>query len=278
LTKRARAARAARTVCLALALLAGAGSARAQDAPAAEPAPEALAQAWFDQLWGGDAVELWTTEWSGQGLSYGVARHWTGGRAEVFVSLLAPHTYVELNFLLREREDGRREVLYYRTPKLFPLGRKTARVMPVAHPTPLERLPFAPGLPAIAEVEPVRAADYRFTRLPDATVAKQPCRVIEGRPHATDLGFERVVYSLSRETGVALETTWFANDKLVRRVTTLPSDVRDDDGRFLPTRRTVDQLGLDTQHFVRTRLMLDPVFPEKQFTTQNLKTGRFPSY
>jgi hypothetical protein len=260
---------------LAFAVLAAAG-ARAEGEP--EPAPEALAQAWFDQRWGGDAVELWTTEWSGQSLSYGVARHWEAGRPQVFVAILAPHTYVELNFLLREREDASLEVLYYRTPKLFPLGRKTARVMPIAHPTPLERLPFAPGLPAISEVEPVRASDYAFTRLPDATVAKQPCRLIAGRPHATDLGFERVVYALSRETGVALETTWFAKDKAVRRVTTLPSDVRDEDGRFLPVRRTVDVLGLETQHFVRTRLMLDPVFPDRQFTTQNLKTGRFPSY
>ena len=263
-------------VALTLALLASAGAVRAEGE--AEPPPEALAQAWFDQLWGADAVELWTTDWSGQTLSYGVARHWEAGRPLVFVRILAPHTYVELNFLLLERDDSRLEISYYRTPKLFPQGKKTARVMSVGPITRLDRLPFAPGLPAVADVEPVRASDYTFTRLPDEIVAKKPCRVIEGRPHATDLGFDRVVYSLARETGVALETKWFANGKAVRRVTTLPMDVRDEGGRFLPTRRTVDQLGLEAQHFVMSRLMLDPVFPDKQFTTQNLKTGRFPSY
>jgi hypothetical protein len=275
LSKKARTTKVARAF-LALALLAIARPVRAEAEP--EPAPEVLAQRWFDQLFGGDAVEIWTTEWSGASLSYGVARHWEAGRPEVFVRILAPHTYVELNFLLRTRSDDRLEVLYFRTPKLFPLGWKTARVMPVAHPEPLERLPFAPGLPAIAEVEPVSASEFTFTRLADATVAKQPCRVIEGRPHATDLGFESVVYSLSRETGVALETKWFADGKVVRRVTTLPSDVRDEMGRFVPGRRIVDQPGLDTQTFVSTRLMLEPVFPDKQFTTQNLKTGLFPSY
>jgi hypothetical protein len=276
LHERANVTKALRLFALILAFLASGSAARAEGET--EPPPEALAQAWFDQLWGADAVELWTTDWSGQSLSYGVARHWQAGRPEVFVSVLAPHTYVELNFLLRERDDARLEILYYRTPKLFPLGRKAARVMPVGTTTPLERLPFAPGMPAISEIRPVRAADYTFTRLPDEIVAKQPCRVIEARPRATDLGFDRVVYSLARETGVALETRWFDRGKPLRRVTTRPSEVRDESGRFLPARLTVDHVGLETQQFVLKRLMLDPVFPDKQFTTQNLKMGRFPSY
>jgi len=268
-----------RSSCAWLLVLALATPVRAETVEsAAEPAPEALAQAWFDQLFGGDSIELWETEWGGTSLRYGVARRWQAGRPEVFVRVLAPRAYDELSFLLRERPGDRFEVLYYRTPKLFPAGRKAARVMPVARPTPLERLPFAPGLPAIAELEPARATDYDFRRLPDATVAGMACRVLEGRPHVAELGFDRIVLSLARETGVALDTKWFAGEVLVRRVTTAPVDVRNESGRFLPTRRSVEQPDVEAQVFVSVRLMLDPVFPETLFTTQNLKAGRFPSY
>jgi hypothetical protein len=54
--------------------------------------------------------------------------------------------------------------------------------------------------------------------------------------------------------------------------------VRDYEGRFLPTRRSVERPGSDTQVFSLIRLMLDPVLPDQLFTTQNLKLGRFPSY
>ena len=259
-----------------LALAAPPAPVRAESA--AEPTPEALAQAWFDQLFGGNAIEYWTTEWAGGELVFAVARRWQAGRPEVFVHLLAPRAYAELNLLLRDRAEGRLELLYYRTPKLFPAGAKAARVMPASMPTPLERLPFADGLPALADIAPARASDYAFTRLPDTRVANQLCRVIEGRPHATDLGFDRIRLSLAHETGVALETAWLLGEKLVRRVEVEPSAVRDYEGRFLPTRRSVERAGTDTQVFALARLMLDPVLPDQLFTTQNLKLGRFPSY
>jgi hypothetical protein len=270
--------RIARACLVALALALPARAQSPAEAPPAEPAPEALAQAWFDQLFGGDAFEIWQTEWSGESLSYGVARRWQEGRPELFVHIVAPRAYDELNFLLRERDEQRFEILYYRTPKLFPGGSKTARVMPIAKPGPLERLPFAPGLPVIAELVPAHSGEYTWSRLPATRIKTADCRVIEGRPLAADRGFDRVVLALARETGVALDTKWFQGASLVRHVTTAPADVRDEDGRFLPIRRSVEQPGQEIQDFVSLRLMLDPVFPEQLFTTQNLKTGRFPTY
>jgi len=269
-------ARSTRGLLIALALVAQSATVRAQGA--GEPAPEALAQAWFDQLHGGNAIEFWTTEWAGGEIVFGVARRWQAGRPEVFVHLFAPRVYDELNFLLRERADARNELLYYRTPKLFPGGAKAARVMPTVVPDPLERLPIAEGLPAIVDIEPSRASDYSFTRLPDARVANRPCRVIEGRPRASDLGFDLVRFSLASETGVALETAWLKAGELVRRVEVEPDAVRDYDGRFLPTRRSVERPGNSAQVFVLSTLMLDPPMPDQLFTTQNLKLGRFPSY
>ncbi len=269
-------ARSSFTWFAALALVAAPALARCE--AGAEPAPEALAQAWFDQLHGGNAVGVWTTEWAGGELVFGIARRWQDGRPEVFVHIVAPRAYDELNFLLRERADARRELLYYRTPKLFPGGGKAARVMPAVVPDLLERLPFAQGLPAIVDVEPTRAADYSFTRLADARVANRPCRVIEGRPRAADLGFDLVRYSLASETGVALETAWLRAGEIVRRVEVDPEAVRDYDGRFLPTRRSVERPGNSTQVFSLTTLRLDPPLPDQLFTTQNLKLGHFPSY
>lgn len=265
------------TLALAIALCAQAQA--TDDSAPAEPAPQALAQAWFEQRFGGDGLEYWRTEWAGESLHYAVAWRWPEGRPEIFVHILAPRAYDELNFLLRERDERRFEVLYYRTPELFPAGSKTARVMPIAKPVPLERLPIAPGLPAIAELVPMRADEYTWSRrLPDVRIKTADCRVIEGRPLAADLGFDRVEFTLARQTGVALDTKWFQGANLVRRVTTSPADLRDEEDRYLPTRRSVEQPGQETQVFVSVRLMLDPVFPEQLFTTQNLKTGRFPTY
>lgn len=258
-------------------LLAALAAPAAAQSPA-EPEPEALAQAWFDQLFGGDAVEIWKTEWAGRELVFAVARRWQAGRPELFVHILAPRAYDELNFLLRDRKKDEPELLYYRTPKMFPGGRKAARVMPTSVPTPLERLPFAEGMPAMADISPPRASEYSFTRLPDANVANRPCRVIEGRAQARDLGFDRVRFSLAKETGVALETVWLKGDEIVRRVDIEPGAAQDNGGRFLPTRRSVELPGSGTQVFTLGQLMLDPDFPDQLFTTQNLKLGRFPSY
>ncbi len=249
---------------------------RAEDAP--EPAPEALAQAWFDQLFGANTIEVWTTDWAGGQIVFAIARRWQGGRPEMFFHVLAPRAWDELNFLLRDREKGALELLYYRSPKMFRAGAKAARVMLARVPTPLERLPFASGLPTISDLQPPIASEYTFARLPNARVAKQACRVIEGRPHSANLGFDRVRYSLAQETGVALETVWMLGDRLVRRVAIDPSAVRDNDGRFLPTRRSVELPGSGTQVYTLSQLMLDPPFPDQLFTTQNLKAGRFPSY
>lgn len=261
-----------------LLVLAFAAGARAAE-NTGEPTAEALAAAWLEQRFGGDAVEIWRTTWASQELDYGVARRWRAERPEVLVRVLKPHQWDELGFLLRERPDGSTQVLYYRTPQIFPMGRKAARVMPIAKPDLIERLPFVPGLPVIATVFPSRARDFEFTRLPDQEVFGEACRVIQGRLKKPEETFDTFVALLSRKTGVAVDTQWRRRDKLVRRVTAAPEDVKDyGGGRFLPARVVVEIPGQSNQEFRLAQLMLDVALPDQLFADSNLKTGRFPSY
>jgi hypothetical protein len=265
-----------KTIALLL-ILALAGSARAVE-DGAEPTAEALASAWLQQRFGGDAIEIWSTTWAAQELVYGVARRWNGAKPEVLLRVLKPYQWEELGFLMRERADGGAQIVYYRSPKLFPAGKKAARVMPIAKPDLIERLPFAPGLPVISTVFPSRVEDFTFTRLPDAEVFGQPCRVVEGRLKQPQETFDSFVALLSRESGVALDTQWRRKDKLVRRVTAAPEDVKDWGDRKLPSRFVVEIPGQSNQEFRLVSFRTDIALPDQLFKDSNLKTGRFPSY
>jgi hypothetical protein len=208
-----------------------------------------------------------------------VARRWKAEKPEVLLRVLKPRQWEELGFLMRERAPGSLQIVYYRSPKIWPMGTKAARVMPIAKPDLIERLPFAPGLPVIGTVFPSRAEDFTFTRLPDEEVRGEPCRVIEGRPKQPQETFDSFVAMLSRKTGVALDTQWRRGNKLVRRATTAPKEVQDyGGGHVLPTRFTVEVPGQSNQEFVLAHLMLDVALPDQLFADSNLKTGRFPSY
>lgn len=259
-----------------LALLAGA--ARAAD-EAAEPTAEALARAWMEQRFGGDAIEIWRTSWAGQDMAYGVARRWKSGRAEVLLRVLQPRRWEEMGFLMRQLPERGLQIVYYRSPEMFPAGRKAARVMPIAKPDLIERLPFVPGLPVIGTVYPAPLDELAFRHLPDEEVFGESCRVIEGRAKQPQETWDSFVALLSRKTGVSLDTQWRRRDRLVRRVTAAPQDVRDyGGGRFLPERIVVEVPGQSNQEFRMMQLMLDVALPDQLFKDVNLKTGRFPSY
>ena len=126
--------------------------------------------------------------------------------------------------------------------------------MPTSVPDPLERLAVRGGLPAIVDVEPARAADYTFTRLPDARVANRALPRDRGPPVATDLGFDRRRASRWRARRVwRSRPSWLQAATLVRRVDVDPADVRDYDGRFLPTRRSVERPGNGDAGFLADR-------------------------
>lgn len=265
--------RLARWLALLLTLL-SASAPRAEEEPNAAELAALATQAAF----GANAIEIWKSEWDDRELTFGIARHWQSGKVEVLLRVLAPHKYEELGFLFRARASGAPAVEYYRTPKLFPIDLRSGRVIEYQVASPIERLPFAPGLPALADVMPPRPSELQATRLPDAEVAGKACRVLELKARRSDGDYDHVVTSLARESNVALETRYLRGDRLVRRVTIMPSDIDRTDSRPVARRRTVERPGEKTQVLILERFSLDPVFPDQLFTSSNLRTGRFPSY
>jgi hypothetical protein len=251
-----------------------AGRARADD----EPNAAELAALANERAFGANAVEIWKSQWQTFEVSYGVARRWTGGKVEVFVRVFEPHKYDPLSFLLRAREDGAPGIEYFRSPKLFGPDARSGRTLDVVVASPIERLPFVPGLPALADLWPQRLSDFELARLPDRESDGKPCRVLEERLRRSDGDYDRIVTLLARDSGLALETQYLRGERLVRRVTVLSSDIDQSGERPVARRRTVERPGDPDQVVSLESFNLDPVFPDQLFTSSNLRTGRFPSY
>lgn len=244
----------------------------------AESTAAELAELAVAQAFGANAIEVWTTEWSGQALTFGVARRWQSGQVAVLLHVFEPHKYEPLAFLLRPRKSGLPAIEYFRSPKLFKLDPKSGRTLEIQVASPIERLPFAPGLPTLADLWPPRAADFQVARLPDTEIDGKPCRVLEQRLRRRDGAYDRIVTSLARDSNLALETRFLRGNRLVRRVTIAWHDIDRSDARPVARRRSVERPGEATQVLTLERFSLDPVFPDQLFTSSNLRAGRFPSY
>jgi hypothetical protein len=247
---------------------------------ASEPEPTAaeLAQRAAAQAFGGDALEIWKSDWNDEQLVFGVARRHQAGKLQVFVRVLAPHKYEPLGFLLQPGSDGGPIVQYFRSPRLFPPDRRTGRTLEVQVASAIERLPFVPGLPALADLWPPRADGASLARLPDESADGIPCRVLERRLREPDGAYDRVVTLLARDSDLALESRFYLGDKLVRRVAVAAKDVDRSGERPVARRRVVEEPGDADQVLSLERFSPDPVLPDQLFTSQNLRTGRFPSY
>jgi len=86
-----------------------------------------------------------------------------------------------------------------------------------------------------------------------------------------------VVTLVARDSDLSLESRFYLGDKLVRRVASAAKDVDTSGERPVIRRRVVEQPGDADQVLSLERFSPDPVFPDQLFTSQNLRTGRFPS-
>ena len=252
-----------------------AGHARADED---EPNAPQLAIDIIQHAFAGDVIEIWKSEWSGAELSFAVGRHWQAGKPRVRLQVLGPHKYDSLAFLIQPRPQGGPGFIYYRSSKLFPPGSQSDRSTDLEVASPIERLPFAPGLPSTMELWPMRLSDYTLTRLPDSTISGKPCRVLEWKLRRSDGDYDRIVTTVAHDSNLALDTQYLRGNHLVRRVTVLPTDIDHTGSRPVVRRRTVERPGDPPQVFMLESFSLDPVFPDEFFTSSNLRTGRFPSY
>jgi hypothetical protein len=269
--------------------LAGPRAAAAHDLVESIPAPPAaggpsadeLAQRWFDQLLGFDALEAYEARSGSRRLEFVVARRWQHGLVKILIDLRAPKAMSKIAFLLLQNRQRSFDVWVYLPPSLRPATSPFSGAPPVHRLPPMATefpLPVA-GFPLpIGELRPFLAGELVHRRLPDADVDGEPCYGIESRPVAA-ARFEKLELCLSKRTGVSLLTTYFRDGAPIRRIRVAPADVRQYEGRWLPERRKFEMLPEQEQgELILRNLMIDPQLPDRLFTEHNLKIQRFPSF
>jgi hypothetical protein len=241
-----------------------------------------IAERWFHQSQGFNALEAYEIGGLNQKISFALARKWDGRRVKVLSYVTAPKELDELAYLIL-REPGRpADVFSYATPKIYDRGRIGAG------PTPrtVFRVPrFGSGLgtgtaSSIASevVGPILPGDFTHARLPDAEIEGQSCFVIESRPVRSTRALSHLHLFISHDTGVALRTVYYRDDVRLRTVNVLPADVRQYDTRWLPMRRRVQTADGSEAELVLRNVVTDIPLDDQLFTHHNLRIQRLPKF
>lgn len=237
---------------------------------------EELAEAWFEQLHGFDALEAYEVVSARGRYEFALARKWEPGRVKLLIYAVSPASIRDLAALYFRNRDLPDELFVYLPPRMVPSDvPRRVRRFPASDlmPAVLTR-----GVASLVDLRPIFRGELSHRRLPDATVQGESCRVVESRFRGGSSGFDRIQLVLSRRTGVALCTRYFRGERELRRVFVAPGDVREYDGRWLPTRRRVERPGEASGELILRNLVLDPLLPDALFTRKTLLQGRFPSF
>ena len=98
-------------------------------------------------------------------------------------------------------------------------------------------------------------------------------------PNPSQPARDRIRLAIASGSGVALETRYFEGDRALRSVVVDPADVESHGGRMLPMRRRIEtRASRGTTELVLRNLMIDPVLPDRLFTSHSLRTQRFPRF
>ena len=250
---------------LVLALFSSAGPARGLE----ETDAAVLANAYFDQIYGFDALAAYESRRGGGSASFAVARRWRDGRAKILIDVLKPSSFSKWALLLLHNTDRSDDLFAY-----VPAWRKVTRLTAIDLETQVLFQLFPLG-----EFRPIAAGELAYRSLPDAVVEGEECIVVEGRPRHRGLGFDRVELSLSRKSGLALQSRFYRKANEIRRVLVSPEDIREYGDRLLPERRRI-LTPPDTGYteLILRNLDVDPVLPDSLFTQHNLRLQRFPSF
>jgi hypothetical protein len=235
-----------------------------------DPEAAALAQRWFDQLLGFDALEAYIAGSGREHVGFAVARKWENGLARIVIKVQEPAALADLGVLILQNHDRSDDFFVY-----LDFMRKVRRMRAPKFDFPIAvgggRLPYA-------EFRPFLPSELSHRLLTDEMIAGERCRVIESRPLGRGFQFDRLEHALSTRTGVALRTRYFARDREISRIDVDPADVKEHLGRFLPGRRRVRVEDSRRYDLVLVNLMIDPALPDRLFTSHSLRFQKFPRF
>jgi hypothetical protein len=254
--------------CALVAALAGGASAQAGDA--APPAPAALLERAFRNLYGDDFVQV---------MSLATARR--GSRPLVRrVQLVRKQSVRPGRSLVRfldPPEVRRTSVLILESPEryddLFVFLPALGRVRRVAAGQRADSF-FGTDL-SYEDVEPKYAEDWEVRALEAGVESGTPCLVLEIRPkRAESSTYERMVSCIETERALILRTQFFRDGLEAKVLRVDPRDVREVAGRQIPFVLTLTTPRLRSETVVTTeRYEIHPGLPDAIFTQSNLETG-----
>lgn len=237
-----------------------------------------LAARWSSQMFGFDALEAYESRRGGARGELVIARKWYGDTARIAFDVVSPPQLARVAALLIQQRGGGDELFLYAPLPSAP--RRSGMAVSRALAPPLEfPMPGTDAAVPVPEVRPFLEGELSYARLPDEVIAGEPCDVVEGRRTGAHRGFDRIELAIARRLGVALRTRYFWRDLERRRVTVRPEDVERFDGRWLPTRRVVEDLETSqTSELILRNIVIDAQLPDRLFRQHNLRFQRFPSF
>ncbi len=249
-----------------------------------DPGAEVIAQRWFDQLLGWDALEAYVATGGTERLGFVIARKWRDGLAKIVFKVEEPSAIDELSFLVLQNRDRSDDFFMYLTPQLFPGGAVQdatgpgGRVRRLQMPGLDYEIPMTGGGFPIGELRPFLPGELHWQRLADEAVSGEACWVVLGRPARIGFRFELLELALSQRTGVALRTRYFLRGEAIRTVQVRPADVEEREGRFLPIHRRIEGPGTRTFDLVLVNLVVEPALSDRLFTSHALRYQKFPRF
>jgi hypothetical protein len=236
---------------------------------------DAIVRRCFEQSQGFDGLEAYELIGFPVEFAFSVARRWEADHRSVqmFIRVDRPERLAKVTFLWMRHASGSESAHWNPGPLANP-GNRPRRI--VSAPALAQAAPQ--GVP-LDTLRPLFPEDLVHRRLPDTEVAGEPCYAIESRPAAgRELGFERATLWISKRTGVALRTVYLQGEAELRRNLVDPADVRFVGDRFLPMRRRIWTQSGATFELRLKNVLTDVPLPDRLFSQQNLRAGRFPAF
>ena len=228
--------------------------------------PSAIADAYFEQLYGFNALEAYESTRGPARAVFAVARRWKKGSAKILIDVQAPESFSKWALLLLHNRKRSDDLFAY-----VPAWRRVHRLSAID----LEMQVLFQVL-SLGEFRPISPGELEYVRLPDEEVEGETCQVVEGRPSHRGLGFDRMELAISPKSGLALRTRVFTGENEIRRILVSPEDIQKYGQRLLPVRRRIiSPPDEGVTELVLRNLVLDPALPDSIFTQHSLRKQRF---